>query len=331
MRPRFLLPFLAGCAAPTGTPDLPEVAAQEVEGRGLEAQVVFYNVENLFDTTDDPRTNDDDFTPAGRLQWTADRYATKLSHLAQAISWSGDRLPDLIGLAEVENRAVVQDLASTSPLDGGQYEVVHFDSPDERGIDVALLVKRGVGEVTGERALRVDLDGDHTRDVLYARLGTGGTTWHLYVCHWPSRREGPAVSAPKRLEAALTLREHLDEVRGPGDRVLIMGDFNDTPTDASIQKGLGATCDPSAELVALMCVDQPEGHGSHNFRGDWAYLDQFITDPVTAGEVASAKALWDQRLLFRHPKYGRSPDKTYSGTSYKGGYSDHLPIVLRLR
>ncbi|MCB0771461.1 MAG: endonuclease/exonuclease/phosphatase, partial [Flavobacteriales bacterium] len=194
----------------------------EVEGRGLTTQVVFYNVENLFDTADDPRTNDDDFTPGGRLHWTADRYATKLSHLAQAISWSENELPDLIGLAEVENRSVVEDLAGTSPLDGGHYQAVHFDSPDERGIDVALLVRHGVGEVVEERPLRVHLDGDHTRDVLYARLGSGEGTWHVYVCHWPSRREGPAVSAPKRLEAARTLREHLEEVRGPGDRVLIM-------------------------------------------------------------------------------------------------------------
>ncbi|MCB0793616.1 MAG: hypothetical protein KDB88_02670, partial [Flavobacteriales bacterium] len=107
--------------------------------------------------------------------------------------------------------------------------------------------------------------------------------------------------------------------------------FNDGPTDVSIQDGLGARCDRNADLVALMCVDQPKGHGSHNYQGEWNYLDQFITDPLTAGEVASAKALWDDRLLFRHPKFGRSPDKTYSGTSYKGGYSDHLPIVLSLR
>lgn len=297
-----------------------------------DASVVFYNVENLFDTRNDPGPGDDDLTPEGALKWTQERYTRKLQHLAEAIALAGEDLPVLVGLCEVENAGVVEDLARTAPLGTERYAVVHHDSPDERGIDVALLYQERLFNLLAEEALTVPLDNDRTRDILHATLASRSDTFHVFVNHWPSRREGQERSEPKRMAAAAVLASAIKQVRtGPSTHVLVMGDFNDTPTDRSIRVGLGAGCTPTAELVDLMCVDQPTGHGSHQYQGEWAYLDQFMVDRTLAGRVVKANALWDERLLFKHPRYGRSPNKTYSGNSYKGGYSDHLPIVIRLK
>jgi endonuclease/exonuclease/phosphatase family metal-dependent hydrolase len=337
-----LLPLaLFACAVPaverTSTLERPDTSEVTGSLQPLAGQrIVCYNVENLFDTTDDTDSEDSDFLPAGRLQWTEERYKQKLAHLAEAIGWSGNGAPPIIGLVEVENRRVVEALAATPPLKEHAYTVVHHDSPDERGIDVALLVRDTHAEVLAHEALTVRLEGDRTRDVLYAELALAkDERLHVFVDHWPSRREGLEKSAPKRMAAARVVRAKVDAIlaRDPRAQVLIMGDFNDAPTDASIQEGLRAACDRSttADLFDLMCIDQPSGHGSHNYQGEWAYLDQFIVSRSLLAQVKEAKAFWDDRLLFKHPRYGRLPDKTYAGDDYKGGYSDHLPVVLSLK
>lgn len=297
--------------------------------------IVSYNVENLFDTEDDPAIDDDDFLPEGDLAWTEERYTRKLEHLSEAVAWSANGVPALLGLVEVENQAVVADLAGTGALRDAGYVVVHHDSPDERGIDVALLVHPRYAQVVASKSLRVPLEGDRTRDVLHAELALADNgRLHVFVNHWPSRRDG-AASVPKRLAAAHVVRQQVDDIlaKDPDARVLIMGDFNDAPTDASIQNGLRAACDPQvpADLYDLMCIDQPQGHGSYNYQGDWSYLDQIIVSRALLSEADEATAFWDRRLLFRHPRYGRSPDRTYAGKDYKGGYSDHLPVVLKLK
>jgi predicted extracellular nuclease len=309
------------------------------EGKGLQPMdgraIVCYNVENLFDTQDDPAIDDSDFLPSGALAWDNERYRTKLEQLSEAIHWSAAGEPALIGLVEVENRRVVEELATTGGLKKANYAVVHHDSPDERGIDVALLVHPEFAELAAEEPLAVPLGDDRTRDVLYVHLRLARKAeLHVFVNHWPSRRDGDA-SVPKRLAAAKVVRDRVNAVLkvDPQARILIMGDLNDTPTDLSIQQGLGAACDAAAQtaLYDLMCMGQPEGHGSYNYQGEWSYLDQFIVSAAMLPLVDDAKAFWDDRLLFRHPRHGKAPDKTYAGRDYKGGYSDHLPIVLRLK
>lgn len=302
--------------------------------------IVSYNVENLFDTKDDPTTQDEDFLPNGKLHWDQDRYHHKLDRLAHALTWSAGGPPALIGLAEVENAAVVNDLAVTAPLDAGTYTVVHFDSPDERGIDVALLVRKDFASVETQRPLPVDLGRDRTRDVLYAKLElASGEVLHVMMNHWPSRGEGVERSAPKRMAAARVVRKQVDAILRdqPQAKILVMGDFNDTPTDASIQMGLKASCDTTAraDLFDLMGINPPADTGSFQYGGNWDYLDQIIVSRALlrgpGGIAGQASAFHDPRLLFRHPKYGLSPEKTYSGGHYKGGYSDHLPVVVQLR
>ncbi len=302
--------------------------------------VVSYNVENLFDTKDDPTINDEDFLPNGKLRWTEERYRKKLVDLAKAITWAGDGPPAIVGLAEVENEKVLQDLIRTDPLKHAGYTIVHYDSPDERGIDVALLVRSAYANVLHTEPLRVDLGRDRTRDVLYAELQLAdGDTLNLFMVHWPSRGGGERESAPKRMAASRVVRNKLDGLFAgtPHAKVLIMGDFNDHPEDASIRKGLRAACDLSAkaDLFDLMCMDQPANSGSYQYKGEWGWLDQMIVSRAmlngTGVTIGPASACRDERLFFKHPKYGLSPDKTYSGGHYKGGYSDHLPVVARWR
>jgi len=302
--------------------------------------VVSYNVENLFDTKDDPTINDEDFLPKGKLQWTDARYRQKLDHLAGAITWAGDGQPVIIGLAEVENATVLKDLIGTGPLKNAGYTIVHFDSPDERGIDVALLVRSAYANVLHAGPLHVDLGSDRTRDVLYMELQlAGGDTLRVFQNHWPSRGGGERVSAPKRMAAARVVCAKLDDLftATPKAKVLIMGDFNDYPDDVSIRNGLRVVCELSekADLFNLMCMDQPPNSGSYQYQGEWGWLDQMIVSRALLNgpglTIGPASACRDDRLFFNHPKYGPSPDKTYSGGHYKGGFSDHLPVVAKWR
>ena len=331
--------IMIGCGVPANGSKVSEVSpvpdgGNEVELVSIAGQRIFsYNVENLFDTKADRSINDQDFTPEGKLNWTNERYKTKLEHLAEAISWTGSELPILISLEEVENRQVVEDLARTLPLKG--YSIVHHESPDERGIDVALLVRDGYTQVLSEEALSVTIHGDRTRDVLYVELGLAkGEILHVLVSHWPSRHGGQENSEPKRMAAANAVRQKVDDIltKDANAQIMIMGDLNDSPSDRSVKEGLGAVCDLSAtaDLFDLMCIDTPKGHGSYNYQGKWSYLDQMIVSRAFLPKVKGAKALWDDRLLFEHPRNGKSPDRTYAGDRYKGGYSDHLPVVLEL-
>lgn len=314
-------------------------------GKSVPATVVFYNTENLFDTHDDTGTGDDDFTPGGKLNWTDERYQHKLHQLAEAISMAGEELPVMIGLCEVENNRVVVDLAKTPPLDRGNYVVVHQDSPDERGIDVALLVDRRRATAGETVWLTVDLGTDKTRDVLHATVDLKGTgSVEVFVNHWPSRREGEKESEPKRMEAAKTVRSEVDRLLAINAkaRIIIMGDLNDEPLNASLKKGLLTdelvSDDHGADLYDLVGMDKQAPIGSISFNSQWQYFDHLIVSrslvwPEHAGDLhaISAATIKDPRLIFHHPKYGDQPNRTFSGTKYhKDGYSDHLPVVLRL-
>ena len=345
-----LLLVACGAAEPTDrellpTPDGPPGTLNDPGGKTTSpGNVVFYNVENLFDTRDDPGTGDDDFTPAGKMQWTEERYQHKLHQLAEAISMAGEELPVIIGLCEVENRKVVEDLSKTPPLDKGHYLVVHKDSPDERGIDVALLVSKDKAQVLGQDWLDVDLGADRTRDILHASVSFDAATLQVFVNHWPSRREGEAESAPKRMAAAKRLRAAVDGylAKNATERIIIMGDLNDEPLDASLKKGLLTDeivgDDHGADLYDLVGMDKQEPVGSISHDGKWQYFDHLIVSrsmvwPEHKGDLhaVSAASIKDPRLIFHHPKYGDQPNRTFSGTKYHAdGYSDHLPVVLRL-
>ena len=341
--------LLACAAAPAPYPstavDHSEPTTESASGaaRLPAGTFVFYNLENLFDTTNDEGFGDDDFTPEGKMKWTPERYSNKLHRLAEAIELTGKELPYLIGLCEVENARVVTDLSHENSLAKAQYAVVHFESPDERGIDVALLVAKDLGKVIAQEAIAVNLGGgDATRDILHAEIEVnGGEKLHVFVNHWPSRREGEAESAPKRMIAAKTLRASVDRILAsdPKGRILIMGDLNDTPTNASLLEGLGTSVDPKdtkATFVDLVAADKGPFPGSVARDGVWSYFDHMIVSqgmlhPKGGGwHAVSAASLKEERLIFHHEKYGDQPSRTFSsGERYHAnGYSDHLPVVL---
>ena len=177
---------------------------------------MFYNVENLYDTVNDPKINDDEFTPSGKVPWTKERLETKIKHTGQVITdITSPAMPDLIGFAEIENQQVLEMLTSSAGLSKTKYGIVHYDSPDERGIDVAMLYNPATFKVISSEPLHVTLpDNDLTRDILYVKGKlNSGEILHVFINHWPSRREGSEISASKRMAAANVLRAKIDAIQ----------------------------------------------------------------------------------------------------------------------
>ena len=306
-------------------------------------RVAFYNVENLFDTVDDPKTHDEEFTPTSKKQYTEARYAEKLDRLGEVIGRMA--FPALIGLAEVENRAVLEALLKTDRFNGQQYGIEHFDSPDFRGIDVALLYRKDLFKPKGAKVLPINFPANivedyTTRDVLMVEGQLAGDNVHVIVNHWPSRRGGLAASEPKRTYVAAQVRRAVDSISlaQPDAQFIIMGDFNDEPDNRSVMSVLGAqlTREGKMENVLFNTVAEQDkrGEGSYNYRGNWNMLDQIIL----SGNFLDNEGLRYLRsevfqhpsMLFDHPKNGLTPNRSYGGPNYYGGYSDHLPVFIEL-
>lgn len=312
---------------------------------GQEARgIVFYNVENLFDTRDDPATRDEEFTPAGTRHWTRERYDRKLLHLSRAlVAAGGEALPLFIGLAEVENRRVLLDLTGRTALAAGDYGVVHADSPDARGIDVALLYRRAFFRVLSEAFLHVPLgQAGTTRDLLYCKgLLQESDTLHLFVCHFPSMIGGEQRSEWKRLAAAAVLRRAIDSIqcRDAGAAIILAGDLNGRPGTRA-QRALGVK-PAETRRVAPGGLYNTAYHyrqaatGSYRYQGKWQTLDHVIVSGVLlngtfAWQAARRMEVFAGEFLLEEDKtrYGKRPFPTYRGPRYLGGYSDHLPVRL---
>ncbi len=305
---------------------------------GQEYQVMFYNAENLFDIHDDTTKNDDEFLPEGVRRWTAPRYHRKLNSLARAVAAGGWELPSLVGLCEVENEAVVRDLARHTTLAAGNYSIVHRESPDQRGIDLALLYRRDHFSVAGIRAWLPESDDFttvNTRNLLYVKLTAGADTLHLMLAHFPSRRGGIMAAAGLReqmfrLAAAKT--DSLQRVT-PDAAIMIMGDLNSTPDDPLMQ--LFTAERGFMNLAAPLAM---KGKGSYWYRGSWEMFDQIVVshalaDTASALHVApgSFRVVDEPFLLTDADPYpGKKPFATWSGFRWTGGYSDHLPVMVRL-
>jgi len=314
-------------------------------------RVMFYNVENLFDTEDDPATDDSEFLPGSEKQWNQVRYQDKLDKIARVVSdLGGDTLPVLVGLCEVENGKVIGDLLKIDPLAGSDYRVVHQESPDKRGIDVALLYRYRYFTLHRSEFIPVRFDSDtaaRTRDILYAVGTLGGIdTLHFFVGHWPSRSGGEIESRPLRLHVAGIIRDRVDSIRTfhPDALIVITGDFNDEPEDLSVTSGLGAllvAADPKDgdlyDLTPVIRSGQPQG--TYKYRGSWNLLDHMVVSGSlldTTGSLytrpVEMKVFSRSYLLENDEEYmGQRPFRTYLGPYYHGGYSDHLPVYLNIR
>lgn len=296
---------------------------------------VWWNVENLFDTRDDPHTNDDEFTPQGDMHWTRRKLQAKLQGIAKTLAMAD--LPDVVGLAEVENSYVLRELCQGTPLARAGYRYVHRNSPDRRGIDCALLYRTDRFRVLKDSVVRVSdsAEGFFTRDILVVEGVTAqGDTVSLVLNHWPSKRGGDEAEA-HRMAIADTLRRLMNELHAehPQGAVIAMGDMNCTADEAPMAVGMGFGDDSiNADGIRNLTWRLPREWGSHKFQGQWDYIDQVL---LLAGEgwmVGDLKLLrYDHLLTDEKNRPGMRPRRTNQGSRYEGGLSDHLPLRLRLR
>ena len=313
--------------------------------------VAFYNLENLFNTSNDSLIYDDERTADGKYRWSQKKYQKKIGDLAMVRSLIGREVrgssPDIIGLCELENRDVVQDLLSHESLAAEDYGMVHYDSPDERGIDVALVYRKSsfIPFVhKSQRLLLYDIDGcrDYTRDLLIVGGMMDETELYLLLNHWPSRSGGEIRSRPYRLEAARLNLQVMDSlrIRNPESAFIILGDFNDNPTDISLKKILRAKGNRSTvnknELYNPMERLYRQGIGSLGYRDQWHLFDQIlVSHNLLFGSYRSYK-LWKTGvfnptfLITREGRLKGYPYRTYTSGTYTEGFSDHFPVYAYL-
>jgi endonuclease/exonuclease/phosphatase family metal-dependent hydrolase len=310
--------------------------------------VVSYNVENLFDTVNATQFDDDDFTPGGEKNWTYDRYEKKITDLARVIlSIPEKELPAIIGLAEVENRKVLEDLVNNRGLRRGEYEIIHEEGKDPRGIECALLYRPELFKYKSHDYFPIEdpVDPDYLyRGILHVK-GTGpdGSSLHIYMNHWKSRSGGQQETERQRMFSAISLRKQLDMLlsRESNFKVIIMGDFNDEPTNRSITNGLSASNKRrnihfGEHFNLFYDAHNMEGEGTYNYMGVWNMLDQVLVSynllnqdrGLTTG-YDGGHILKEEWMMYDSEKYGaKLPSATYGGPEYYGGPSDHLPVYV---
>jgi hypothetical protein len=304
-------------------------------------RIMFYNVENFFDISDDSLTDDNEFLPGGLMRWNSKRYFKKRNSLYKTIvaagSWSP---PAIIALSEVENRHVLEDVCYRTYLSKFSYDIIHEESPDWRGIDVCLIYRKTDAKLIFYKYLIPKTKQlFSSRSVLYAKFLVGQDTVHIFVNHWPSRRGGVLAGEETRQVIASMVRINVDSLIAvnPESKIIILGDLNCSPDDKIIQAFMKSQ-DTINSLVNLSDSLNSRGNGTYRFAGSWEMIDQVM---VTKTLLNSKSGLYTNRkslnvfraefLLKQDSKYpGLSPFPTYHGYKYVGGFSDHLPVLLDL-
>jgi predicted extracellular nuclease len=311
-------------------------------------RMMFYNVENLFDTIDDKHKNDNEFLPDGIRHWTLGRYKNKLNNLARVISTAGEgwEIPAMVGVCEVENDKVLTDLTLYSSLKKWKYKFVVTDSPDDRGIDVGLLYQPDRFKLLNHQSYRLVFPYNpikKTRDILHVTgLVSRQDTIDVFVCHFPSRRDGAKNTEPDRIYAASVVKSKIDSLMSIRQNacIIIMGDFNDEPSNKSICKTLGALpVTDDADFYRLYNLfahfEKQKNKGSYKFRRTWNMLDQIIVSGNMINRKQNFKVLPHTAQIFSRDYMltedtshgGKRPKKTFYSYKHEGGYSDHLPII----
>jgi predicted extracellular nuclease len=306
-------------------------------------RVMFYNVENLFDPKDDSITSDEEYQPTGMRGWTYSRLKQKQLNIAKvALAVGGWEPPDIIGLCEVENIKVLYGLTKDTPLKNFGYKIIHYDSPDPRGIDVALLYRPEKFRVLASKPVAIHFPFDtvsRTRDVLFVKgVVCKRDTINIFVNHWPSKFGGAMATIPKRKYVASVLRKLSDSMLAinPNANILIMGDLNDSPFEESVSKVLRAKTD-SVNLVSNDLYNMLAGagiswkKGTIKFREEWETIDHMIISrPLLSYTTPHSLHIFDAPFLLQDDEawYGKKPFRTYYGAKYIGGYSDHLPVYM---
>jgi hypothetical protein len=312
--------------------------------------IAFYNLENLFDTLDDPNKFDEEFTPTGANHYNGQIYTRKLHNLATVLSQIAiEKVPDgpaIIGVAEIENVKVLQDLIAEPELKDRKLRIVHFESPDVRGIDVGMLYNPKYFKVLNAKSLPINISEngkkEYTRDILYVQGLLGGDTVYVMVGHWPSRRGGEAASKWKRERAASVCRKQADEIRKehPGAKIIVMGDLNDDPVSPSVAVTLAAsdkeTALKSGKFFNPWITYYKKGIGTLGFNDSWNLFDQIILSSPFLKKESGGWQFYKAEIFNRtflksqFGQYKGYPHRSFSGSTWIDGYSDHFPTYLYL-
>lgn len=317
------------------------------EKRATVACIAFYNIENLFDTIDSPDTFDTEYTPQGSKKWDSAKYWEKISNIARVISDIGtDMTPDgpaIIGLAEVENRSVLEDLVNDPQIRNRNYQIVHYDSPDRRGVDVALLYQPKYFNLLSSKPNLFIPEGRtdfYSRDVLLVSGLFHGELMHVLVNHWPSRIGGERKSRPLRNSAAQLNRKIIDSlmVANPEAHILLMGDLNDDPVNESVKVHLKAGRKKDklkpGELYNPFFEFYQKGIGSLAYRDSWNLFDMIIMNQTLLSRKENTykflrAGVFNKRYLLQtEGQYSGYPLRTHVGDNYMGGFSDHFPTFI---
>lgn len=347
----YLILFLTACASVDA-------------GRNDDKYVIgFYNLENLFDTVDDPQKNDEDFLPEGRNQWTEDKYRKKLDNMAKVIrsmAMDNGTYPTVLGVCEVENEKVMNDLAGNPQISEAAYEVIHYDSPDGRGIDVALLYRPDQFKVKGSKSIPFTFKGSsidfvldaqemknyRTRDILMVHGMLAGEHFAFYVAHLPSRAGDKKGRDQLRQRGAEIMYDHAMSMmkKYPGIKIVCMGDMNDNPIDTSMTEymhGRGRVEEVGTEdFFCPYNVMLMNGFGTLSYKGIWNIYDlQLVNHALVHAPDGGLKILSDKKgyygniyerdfLTNTSGKYKGTPFRSFAGGQFLGGYSDHYPTYI---
>lgn len=327
--------------------------SQEPVTQNVPFRIMFYNVENLFDPFHDTLKNDYEYVAGGEMGWTWKKFEKKIQNISKVVVTAGGwQPPEIVAFSEVENKFVLIQLLKRTPLQRFGYRIIHEESPDERGIDVALIYNPERFKEISHRSIYVRT-GDSllkTRNILYVKglIKSSSSlevdTLHLFINHWPSRSGGQQLTEWKRKAAALALKHVADSIQQivPGANLVLTGDFNDEPFDESISVCLDAGTllnDQSHHLYTLMTpYTGKKDTGTKKFRNQWGVIDQFIVSPGLLESTSRLKIEGNKAAILQFPfllqddlKYGGTvPWRTYSGRKYTGGFSDHLPVLLTI-
>ncbi|MCQ2285253.1 MAG: endonuclease/exonuclease/phosphatase family protein [Bacteroidales bacterium] len=322
------------------------LTAQTKQTEHKTAILGWYNLENLFDTENDPLTNDEQFLPEGSYRWTPERYLRKIENMSKVISLIGKEHGGVvaIGVCEIENRKVLEDLVASDNLKPMNMGIVHYDSPDRRGVDVGFMYNKDRVKVIYSNSHRLYTSDTsfRTRDQLIVSFILDGIdTMHMIVNHWPSKLGGKK-SIGSRAAAAQLTRHIADSIMAgnPNAKIVIVGDFNDDPDSKSIitnlktKKSIKAT--EPGDLFNPMYKMYKKGYGSYAYRDAWGLIDQSIisygflhAQPNTYQYVAAK--IFHEPLILQKTQTGSYEDypyRTYAGGTYQGGYSDHFPVYV---
>jgi len=313
------------------------------------ACVGFYNLENLFDTIDSPDTYDYEFLPSGKKGWTSKRYYKKLTKMAEVISQIGDEYvkggPQILGVSEIENRLVLEDLVKMPLLKKSNYGIVHYDSPDERGIDVGLIYRKDYFKIlhTSSHVLKFNFDtSDQTRAQLVVTGLFENDTLNIIVNHWPSRGGGELASRPKRNAAGVLSRKLVDSLLAlnPNAKIIMMGDLNDNPDNPSVKKYFNAKRHinklKGTEMFNPYYNVYKKGVGTTAYRDAWSLFDQVIISQGLISKDKSSYVYWKANifrkkfLISTEGRYEGYPKRTFSFDRFNNGYSDHFPSYIFL-